>query len=267
MEGNVAEWVNLVVRWFHVVAGILWIGQTFLFNRLETRLAAAARQGGGRANVWLVHSGGFYVVEKETSPATLPPSLFWFKWESALTWMSGFVLLLVVYYGGGLLVSGPDAPTGRAMAVGLGVLVGGFVVYDALCRSPLGRNAPLFATVGFGLIVGTAFLLTRFLSGRAAYIHVGGMLGTIMAANVWSFILPTQRRMIAAIGRGEKLPPALEAQAMMRTKHNTYLSLPLVFLMVSNHFPTASYGHAYNWAMLGGFVLAGWAAVQVLRKT
>src|SRR5262245_31754692 len=107
MEGSVAEWLNLVVRWFHVIAGIMWIGQTFLFNRLESRLAAAARQG-GRPSVWLVHSGGFYVVEKETSPAALPPTLFWFKWESALTWMSGLLLLLVVYYGGGLLVAGPE---------------------------------------------------------------------------------------------------------------------------------------------------------------
>src|SRR5262249_46009522 len=117
MEGSVAEWVNLVVRWFHVIAGIMWIGQTFLFNRLETRLAAAARQGGGRPSVCLAHSGGFSVVEKEPSPATAPPSLFWFKWESALTWMSGFVLLLVVYYGGGLLVAGPEAGEGTAIAV------------------------------------------------------------------------------------------------------------------------------------------------------
>jgi uncharacterized membrane protein len=266
MDASLAEWLNLAVRWFHVVAGIAWIGQTFLFNRLESRLAEAGRREGGRPPIWLVHSGGFYVVSKETSPAALPATVHWFKWESALTWMSGFLLLLVVYYGGGLLVGDADVGIGVAAAVGLGMLVGGWVVYDLLCRALVGRSEAVLAAAGFAATLATAFLLSRFLSGRAAYIHVGGMFGTIMAANVWSVILPTQRRMIAALGRGERLSPALEAQAMMRTKHNTYLSIPLVFLMVSNHFPTASYGHAHNWALLGGYLLVGWAAAHVLRK-
>jgi uncharacterized membrane protein len=266
MEGSLAEWLNLVVRWFHVVAGIAWVGQTFLFNRLEGRLAEAARREGGRPPIWLVHSGGFYVVDKVTSPDKLPGTLHWFKWESALTWISGFVLLLVVYYAGGLLVSDPGVGFGVAAAVGLGVLVGGVALYDRLCLSPLGRNDTLLAALGFAATLGVAFGLTRFLSGRAVYIHIGGLFGTIMAANVWSHILPTQRKMVAAIARGEKLPPALESQAMLRTRHNTYLSIPLVFLMVSNHFPTASYGHTYAWAMVGVFLLLGWGAAHVLRK-
>jgi uncharacterized membrane protein len=265
MDSTLSEWLNLLVRWFHVVAGIAWIGQTLLFNRLEGKLAQAARQAGAPDPIWLVHSGGFYVVAKERSPSRLPATLHWFKWESALTWMSGFLLLLIVYYGGGLLVA-DEAAFGRAAAVGLGLLVCSWPVYDGLCRSPLGRSEAGMAIAGWGLIVAVAFGLTRVLSGRAAYIHVGAMFGTIMAANVWSLILPTQRRMIALLAEGKRLPPEMEDQAMLRTKHNTYLSMPLIFLMLSNHFPTVSYGHAWGWAVLGGFVLLGWGAAHVVRR-
>ncbi len=149
---------------------------------------------------------------------------------------------------------------------GLGLLVFSWPIYDGLCRSPLGRSEAGTAVVGFALIVMVAWGLTRFLSGRAAYIHVGAMFGTIMAANVWSLILPTQRRMIALLAEGKRLDPAMESQAMLRTRHNTYLSVPVVFLMLSNHFPTVSYGHAYNWIMLGMLVLLGWAAAHVMRR-
>lgn len=265
MDATLSEWLNLLVRWFHVAAGIAWIGQTYLFNRLEGRLAAAARAAGSPEPVWLVHSGGFYVVAKETSPARLPQTLHWFKWESALTWISGFLLLLIVYYGGGLMAT-EEAGFALSAAVGLGLLVVSWPVYDGLCRSPLGRSPAGMAAVAFVLIVAVAYGLSRVLGGRAAYIHVGAMFGTIMAANVWSLILPTQRRMIALLAEGKRLDPAMEEQAMLRTKHNTYLSVPVIFLMLANHFPTVSYGHAHNWAMLGGFVLLGWAAAHVMRR-
>jgi uncharacterized membrane protein len=265
VDPTLSEWLNLLVRWFHVVSGIAWIGQTYLFNRLEGKLAAAGREAGAPEPVWLVHSGGFYVVAKEKSPARLPATLHWFKWESALTWTSGFLLLVIVYYAGGLLVA-DDASFARGAVAGLSLLVIAWFVYDGLCRSPLGRHEAAMATVGFALIVATAFGLTRVLSGRAAYIHVGATFGTIMAANVWVLILPTQRRMIALLAEGRRLPPEMEDQAMLRTKHNTYLSMPLVFLMLSNHFPTVSYGHSWNWAMLGAFVLLGWGAAHVMRR-
>jgi len=265
MDATLSEWLNLLVRWFHVVAGITWIGQTYLFNRLEGRLAAAAREAGVPEAIWLVHSGGFYVVAKETSPARLPRTLYWFKWESALTWISGFLLLLIVYYGGGLMVT-EETGFGRAVGTGLGLLVVSWLVYDGLCRSALGRSEAGTALVGFALIVAVAYGLTRLMSGRAAYIHVGAMFGTIMAANVWSLILPTQRRMIALLAEGKRLDPAMESQAMLRTRHNTYLSVPVVFLMLSNHFPTVSYGHAYNWIVLGMLVLLGWVAAHVMRR-
>jgi len=265
MEATLSEWLNLLVRWLHVVAGIAWIGQTYLFNRLEGRLAAAARAAGAPEPVWLVHSGGFYVVAKEKSPARLPGTLHWFKWESALTWISGFLLLLIVYYAGGLLVA-DEASFARAAGIGLSLLVVSWFVYDGLCRSPLGRSEAGTAVVGFALVVAVAYGLSRVLSGRAAYIHVGAMFGTIMAANVWLLILPTQRRMIALLAEGKRLDPVMEDQAMLRTRHNTYLSVPVIFLMLSSHFPTVSYGHARNWAMLGGFVLLGWAAAHLMRR-
>ena len=265
MDAAVSEWLNLLVRWFHVVAGITWIGQTYLFNRLEGRLAAAAREAGRPDPIWLVHSGGFYVVAKETSPARLPKTLYWFKWESALTWISGFLLLLIVYYSGGLLVA-DEADFGRAAGIGLSLLVVSWVVYDGLCRSPLGGSQAGMAVTAFALIVAVAWGLGRVMSGRAAYIHVGAMFGTIMAANVWSLILPTQRRMIALLAEGKRLDPAMEDQAMLRTRHNTYLSIPLIFLMLSNHFPTVSYGHRFGWAMLGFFVLLGWAGAHGMRR-
>jgi uncharacterized membrane protein len=265
MDATVSEWLNLLVRWFHVVAGITWIGQTYLFNRLEGRLAEAARQAGRPDPIWLVHSGGFYVVAKETSPAQLPKTLYWFKWESALTWISGVLLLLIVYYSGGLLVA-DEMDFGRAAGIGLGLLVASWIVYDGLCRSPLGRAEAGMALTAFALIVALAWGLGRVMSGRAVYIHVGAMFGTIMAANVWSLILPTQRRMIALLAEGKRLDPAMEDQAMLRTRHNTYLSIPLIFLMLSNHFPTVSYGHRLNWAMLGVFVLLGWAGAHAMRR-
>ena len=265
MDATLSEWLNLLVRWLHVVAGITWIGQTYLFNRLEGRLAAAARQAGRPDPIWLVHSGGFYVVAKETSPAQLPKTLYWFKWESALTWMSGFLLLLIVYYSGGLLVA-DDAGFGRAAGIGLSLLVVSWIVYDGLCRSPLGRTEAGMAVTAFALIVAVAWGLGRVMSGRAAYMHVGAMFGTIMAANVWNLILPTQRRMIALLAEGKRLDPAMEDQAMLRTRHNTYLSIPLIFLMLSNHFPTVSYGHRFSWAMLGVFVLLGWTGAHVMRR-
>jgi uncharacterized membrane protein len=265
MDATVSEWLNLLVRWLHVVAGITWIGQTYLFNRLEGRLAAAAREAGRPDPIWLVHSGGFYVVAKETSPAQLPKTLYWFKWESALTWASGFLLLLIVYYSGGLLVA-DEADFGRAAGIGLSLLVVSWIVYDGLCRSPLGRTEAGMALTAFALIVGVAWALGRVMTGRAAYIHIGAMFGTIMAANVWMLILPTQRRMIARLAEGKRLDPAMEDQAMLRTRHNTYLSIPLIFLMLSNHFPTVSYGHRFDWAMLGVFVLLGWAGAHVMRR-
>ena len=270
LDPNISEWLNLILRWIHVFAGILWVGQTYYFTWLDGCFAAE-EQSGSKENagqVWMVHSGGFYVVEKQKVPQLLPRKLHWFRWEAALTWLSGIILLTIVYYMGGILTdsSVADIGTGTAVGIGVGVLIVGWVVYDLLMRSPLGRSEAAFASVSFLLVVGTAYGLTRVLSARAAYIHIGALFGTIMAANVWMRILPTQRRMVTALKQGKLPDAALAAQAKLRSKQNTFMAVPVVFLMISNHFPTASYGNRYNWEILAILILAGWAAAKIIRR-
>jgi len=271
MDFNLNEWLNLAVRWFHVFAGILWIGQTYFFTWLDGQLSAeeqAGAKGNPGAQVWMVHSGGFYVVEKQRVPELLPRKLHWFRWEAALTWISGMVLLTIVYYMGGALVdeSVANISVGAGVAIGLGLLTVAWLVYDFMWQLPVGRSETLFAGVSLLLVIGVAYGLTRVLSGRAAYIHVGAMFGTLMAANVWIRILPAQRQMIAALKEGRKPDAALAARAKLRSKHNTYMVVPVVFIMLSNHFPTATYGNKYNWEILAVLVLAGWIAAKFIRN-
>ena len=193
---TISEWLNLALRWTHVFAGIMWVGTTYYFTWLDSRLSEeekAAHATGAPAQVWMVHSGGFYVVEKRKVPDELSRKLHWFRWEAATTWMSGALLLgLMFYLGGGALVDRDvsNISVGAAIVVGIGLLVVGWIVYDLLMLSPLGRNELAFAALAYVLIVAIAYGLTRMLSGRAAYIHMGALFGTIMAANVWIRILP-----------------------------------------------------------------------------
>jgi uncharacterized membrane protein len=273
VDANLSEWLNLLVRWVHVFAGILWIGQTYFFTWLDGRLTEEEKTAGGQKNrttpqVWMVHSGGFYVVEKQKGAELLPRRLHWFRWEAAITWLSGMALLIIVYYLGGLMVDDTVAriSLGQAVGVGVGLLVLAWFVYDFLVQSPLARNERLLAVVGFLLLVGVTVGLTRMFSGRAAYMHVGALLGTIMTANVWLRILPAQRRMLARARQGQPPDPLLSGRAKLRTKHNTYLVVPVVLIMVSNHLPTATYGSQYNWIILGLLILVGWAAARLLRR-
>jgi uncharacterized membrane protein len=269
LDPNTSEWLNLFARWFHVFAGILWVGTTYYFTWLDARLSEAERAAampGERPQVWMVHSGGFYVVEKQKQPGT--ETLHWFRWEAGLTWLSGMVLLVVVYYLGGALVDPDvrDISVPAAVGFSLGLLVVGWVVYDLLVLSPLGRNELAFAAVAYALLVGVAYLLTHVLSGRAAYIHMGALLGTLMVANVWMRILPAQRRMIAATRAGETPDARLGAQAKLRSKQNTFMAVPVVFTMISNHFPTATYGSRYDWIILSVLILLGWVAAKFIRR-
>ncbi|MFQ5777251.1 MAG: urate hydroxylase PuuD [Terriglobia bacterium] len=270
MDFNLNEWLNLVVRWVHVFVGILWIGQTYFFSWLDRRFAAEEEAGlkGNPKQVWMVHSGGFYVVEKQKGPELLPRKLHWFRWEAALTWLSGMLMLVLVYYLGGALVDTDvaDIRVSTGVGIGVGVLVVAWVLYDFLWQSPLGKSEKLSAVVSYVLLVAAAFGLTRVLSARAAYIHVGALLGTVMAANVWMRILPAQRRLIAAVKEGKTPDAVLAARAKLRSKHNTYMVVPVVFIMVSNHFPTATYGHPYNWVILAVLILAGWGAARLIRS-
>jgi uncharacterized membrane protein len=269
---TLSEWLNLIFRWVHVFAGIMWVGTTYYFTWLDARLSEeekAAAATGTPAQIWMVHSGGFYMVEKRKVPDELSRKLHWFRWEAGMTWLSGMLLLVIVYYiGGGAMIDLDVADISVTQAVGLGVglLIAGWVVYDLMMLSPLGRNEKAFAVVAYVLIVGITYGLTKVLSGRAAYIHVGAMFGTIMAANVWMRILPAQKKMIAAIKEGRKPDEALAAQAKFRSKQNTFMAVPVVFIMISNHFPGVTYGERYNWAVLAILILAGWIAAKLIRR-
>jgi len=256
------DWTNLLLRWLHLFVGILWIGQTWLFMWLDRRLEDAAENPGGE--LYMVHSGGFYVVEKRPGLASMPKTLHWFKWEAALTWATGMALLVVVYYMGGLLQE-PDAElsSGAAIALGLALLPVAWIVYDTLWRFV---PTPVAAPVSFFLIVTLAWALGHVFSARAAYMHVGAALGTIMAANVWERILPAQRAMVEAIRAGRPPDLTLGARAKERSKHNTFIVVPLVMIMLSSHFPTLTFAHDYAWAMLGLLTLGGWAAAWLVRR-
>jgi uncharacterized membrane protein len=267
----ISEWLNFIARWVHVFAGIMWVGTTYYFTWLDARLTEeekAMANVGKSAQIWMVHSGGFYVVEKRKVPDELSRKLHWFKWEAGTTWLSGFALLIVVYYlGGGALIDRDVADIGvwSAVGIGMGTLIVGWLVYDLLMISPLGRSEKLFAVLAYILIVATAYGLTHVFSGRAAYIHVGALFGTIMAANVWMRILPAQRKMIEAIKSGQKPDEKLSAQAKLRSKQNTFMAVPLVFLMISNHFGGVTTG-GYDWVHLAILVPVGWLAAKFIRR-
>ena len=256
------DWTNLLLRWLHVFLGILWIGQTWLFMWLDRHLEDATENPGGE--LYMVHSGGFYVVEKRPGLTAMPHTLHWFKWEAALTWATGLALLVVAYYVGGLLQDyDAELSPWAAIAIGLALLPLGWIVYDTLWRFV---STPVAAPVSFALIVVLAWGLGQLLSARAAYIHVGAALGTIMAANVWMRILPAQRAMVESIRAGVPPDASLGGRAKQRSRHNTFIVVPLVMIMLSSHFPTLTYAHDQAWAMLGGLTLVGWAAAWLVRR-
>jgi uncharacterized membrane protein len=272
LDPTLSEWLNLLFRWTHVFAGIMWVGTTYYFTWLDARLTEeekAFATTGVSPQVWMVHSGGFYVVERRKVPDLASRTLHWFRWEAGVTWLSGFALLVLIYYlGGGALIDRDvyDISLGWAVVLGIGFIVASGFVYDVMMASPLGRHEKAFAVIAYVLIVVLAYSLTRVFSARAAYIHLGAIFGTIMAANVWLHILPSQKRMIAALKEGRKPDESLAARAKLRSKQNTFLVVPVVFMMISNHFPGVTYGDRYNWLILSGLVLAGWIAAKFIRR-
>ena len=271
MSSSIREWLNLLVRWFHVFVAIMWVGQTYYFTWLDGqfgRIEKHAADGVSRS-VWMVHSGGFYAVSKQKSLKVGPEQVRWFRWEALLTWASGMVLLFLVYYFSSGLIDPDvaDISQGRGIAIGLAVLAGGWIVYDLAVRSPLGKSEAGFAVFSLLTIAALAWGLMHLFSGRAAYIHVGAIFGTIMAANVWFRILPSQRKMIAASAAGAQFDASLGAQAKLRSKHNTFMAVPVVFIMISNHFPVATYGNKYGWEVLVALVVVGWAAAKLIRES
>jgi uncharacterized membrane protein len=211
--------------------------------------------------LWAVHGGGFYNPQKYlVAPATLPKELHWFKWEAYSTWLSGFALLIIVYYlnAQAMMVDRSVADLGswQAVGIGLGSLVTGWLVYDLLCKSPLGKHDLAFGFVVYALLVGASWVLTHLLSGRAAYLHLGAMIGTIMVANVAHVIIPGQRKMVKAMLAGDKPDPVYGLRAKQRSVHNNYFTLPVLFLMISNHY-AMTYRHPQAWAVLAVIMAAG----------
>jgi uncharacterized membrane protein len=271
MTSSIREWLNLSVRWFHVFAGIMWVGQTYYFTWLDGqfgKLEKKAAANGTASAVWMVHSGGFYTVEKQKSPGVMPEQVHWFRWEAMMTWLAGVILLVLVYYlGDGLIDSDvADISKQTGIAIGVGAMVAGWLLYDLAVRSPLGKSPAAFAGFGLVMTAAAAWGLMHVFSGRAAYIHLGAIFGTIMTLNVWMRILPAQRKMIVAAAAGEKFDASLGAQAKLRSKHNTFVAVPVVFLMLSNHFPVATYGNRFGWQILLALVVAGWGAAKLIRE-
>ena len=265
------EWLNLLLRWAHVIAGIMWIGDSFLFMWMDKSLVAPsrARPGDVVGELWMVHSGGFYEVVKrrKLAPDEVPHQLHWFMWESYTTWLSGFALLAVVYFfGGGVFLvdrSVANLSLPAAIAISIALLVGAWLVYDALWSSPLASRPVLAAWVSFALVVAACFGLTHLFSGRAAFVHLGAMMGTIMSANVWRRIVPAQSQMLAATRAGTTVDTSLGARAKQRSTHNHYMTLPVVITMLSNHFPS-TYGSPWNGLVLVLLVVLGAAAKHVM---
>ncbi|HSG89195.1 MAG TPA: urate hydroxylase PuuD [Pseudomonadales bacterium] len=256
METALLDWLNLGARLLHVVAAIAWIGASFYFVWLDNSLQPPPddkRERGVAGDLWAIHGGGIYEVAKyRLAPPRMPQTLHWFKWEAYTTWLSGGLLMFLLYYLQArlYLLGGPwiDAP-GQAIAASVALLVGTLALYEIALRTPLRGRPALFAV--FVLLLSTllAWLAVHLFAARAAWLHVGAALATIMAANVFLGIIPSQKRFVAAVAEGREPDGDLAALAKLRSTHNNYLTLPVLFCMISNHYP-ALYGHPYGWQLL-----------------
>ena len=262
---EIRELLDLIVRWVHMIAGIMWVGNSMLFNWLDRNLIVRketeASKAGLEGEIWMIHSGGFYEVKKMPDlPEQLPGPLHWFWLQATITWISGFCLLILVYYMGGAAVTLDPAVSSitqtQAILIGLGLLVGAWFFYDLFWRSPISKKGSWPVTFCFALLVIVIYFLSHTFSGRAAYLHVGAMLGTLMIGNVWTHIIPSQRQLVAAVKRGDKPDNALALRAKQRSIHNNYITFPVLFIMISNHFSFA-YGHKWNWIILTVIILGG----------
>jgi uncharacterized membrane protein len=265
MNAYALEWLSLLGRWLHLVAGIAWIGSSFYFIWLDNHLMAptdpALVRRGVAGELWAVHGGGFYNAHKyRLAPETLPPTLHWFYWEAYTTFLSGFFLLCLLYYGQAeaYLIDPTVAALSKpaAIAIGVAFLVGGWLTYDGLCRSPLGRRGPVLSAVLTVLLSAAAWALCHLFSGRGAYMEFGAMLGTIMVANVLFVIIPGQRELVRAKQAGREPDPKHGIAGKLRLTHNTYFTLPVLFVMISHHY-AMTYGARENWLVLIAICAAG----------
>ena len=269
MTAFAADWINLLLRWAHLIAGIAWIGTSFYFIALDLSLRRAKDAPEGVAGTaWEVHGGGFYRVEKyAVAPPSLPAHLTWFRWEAYLTWMTGFALLVVQFHldAEAWLVDPAVMPLDvwQAVAISIVSLAAGWLAYDAICRSRAGANAVVLACVVFALVVFATWGYTRVFSARGALVHAGALIGTLMAFNVFAVIIPNQKKAVAALLAGEAPDPRLGVVARQRSVHNTYLTLPVLLLMVSGHYPMLT-GHPHAWLLVALIIVGGGCARHFL---
>jgi len=255
LESHMMEWLNIVIRLMHITFGIAWIGASFYFVFLENALNRTEDVRDELAgNLWAVHGGGFYYLEKyKVAPKTIPKHLHWFKYEAYFTWLSGFCLLFVVYYfnASAFLIDKNvlDISATEGILIGVSSFVVAWIIYDRMCKSSLIKNQLAFALVGFALLILFAWFYCHVFSARAAYIHFGAMIGGIMVANVFFVIIPGQKEMVRCAKLGIPLDPSLGKKALARSLHNNYFTLPVLFVMVSNHFPS-TFGYEYPWVIL-----------------
>ncbi|MEE5116437.1 urate hydroxylase PuuD [Pseudomonas alliivorans] len=258
MAAHLMEWLNLGVRWIHMIVGVAWIGASFYFVWLENNLNRKNPRDGLSGDLWAIHGGGIYHLEKyKLAPPTMPENLHWFKWEAYSTWLSGVALLCVVFYANPtlyLLAPGSSLSGAEGVHIGLGSLFVGWFIYSFLCDSALGKRPALLGLILFMLLVAAAYGFSQVFSGRGAYLHVGAIMGTIMVGNVFRIIMPAQRALVAAIAENRTPDPSLPAKGLLRSRHNNYFTLPVLFIMISNHFPS-TYGSEYNWLILAGIAL------------
>jgi len=269
-QAHAREWLNLAVRWLHIVYGIAWIGASFYFIFLENALERVGVRAELSGNLWAIHGGGIYYLEKyKTAPKALPPYLHWFKWDAYLTWVTGFLLLVIVYYADPkaiLLAPGSALSDWAAVAIAVGSLGAAWLLYVALSRTALLYRPALFLLVGGVLVALAAWLMGQVFSGRGTFMHIGAMLGTIMAGNVFFVIIPSQKRLVRAAQQGEALDPAFVSWVQLRSRHNNYLTLPVLFTMIAHHFPT-TYSGGLNWLILLLLFAAGVAVRHFINVT
>jgi uncharacterized membrane protein len=264
LDAYTTDWLNLLARWLHVIAAIVWIGSSFYFIALDNHLRPPKDERDAEAGVsgeaWEVHGGGFYNVQKYgVAPRVLPDTLYWFKWEAYTTWLSGFALMIVLYYlnADTYLIDKDVAnlSAGAAVAISIGLLAASWIVYDGLCRILAARPLVL-AAVLLAFVTLAAWGVSHLFSGRAMYLQIGAMLGTMMVGNVFLVIIPAHRELVRAKREGREPDPAANARGKLRSVHNNYLTLPVVFAMLSNHFPF-TYGHSYSWLILVVLLVIG----------
>ncbi|MDG2018114.1 MAG: urate hydroxylase PuuD [Porticoccaceae bacterium] len=257
METYIIEWLSLIFRWLHVITGVAWIGASFYFVWLDNSLQNPPqwkKDKGIKGDLWAIHGGGIYEVAKyRLQPEKMPETLHWFKWEAYTTWITGMLLLAIIYYLGAdsYLIDKrvADLSQLQAIALGLGIILGSWVIYELLCSSQLAKNGLVISALLILFATTIAFLLTQLFSGRGAYIHFGAVIGTLMAGNVFRVIIPGQKALVAAIIEGKEPEAKWAEKAKLHSTHNTYLTLPLLFIMISNHYPI-TYDHNFNWLIL-----------------